>query len=458
MLVAANCLAGGLPAVTSTHWHAEEPLITTVSSAHRPRVAVVGSGVSGLTAAYVLRNTHDVTVFETDDRLGGHAHTHDVAASDGRTYPVDSGFIVHNDRTYPLLGRLFRELGVAVRPTEMSMSISCDGCGLEYAGGRGAAGLLAQPRRLADPRYLGLLAQVRRFQRAAARFLADPDSSGTTGDDTTYGQFLARHRFGAYFVQHYAVPVVSCVWSAGHDRALDYPARYLFTFLDQHGFLALRDAPQWYTVVGGSRAYVAATAAAIGDVRSGTGVRAVTRKPDAVELIDSTGELHQVDQVVLATHADDALELLTDPSDDERRVLGGFGYSRNEAVLHSDASVLPRAQRARSAWNFHLASCDERHDRTRVGYWMNRLQGYEDAADDFVVSLNDTGRVDPGRVLARMTYTHPVYTATSLAAQDELAGLPADRTAYTGAHLGWGFHEDGCRSGVEAARRLGVDW
>ncbi len=422
----------------------------------RPRVAVVGSGVSGLTAAYLLRHTHDVTLFEQDERLGGHAHTHDVVARDGRTYPVDSGFIVHNDRTYPLLRRLFGELGVAVRPTEMSMSISCDGCGLEYAGGRGAAGVLAQPRRLADPRFVRLLAQVRRFQRRASRFLADNDTG--PGEPTTYRDFLRAGGFGAYFVQHYAVPIVSCVWSSGHEAALDYPAHYLFRFLDHHGFLALRGAPQWYTVVGGSRTYVGAVAAAVGDVRQGIGVRDVTRKPDGIEVRDAADDVHVLDQVVLATHADDALALLTDPTDDEQRVLGAFGYARNEAVLHTDPSVLPRATRARSAWNYHLDACDERRDRARVSYWMNRLQGHDEATDAFVVSLGDADRVDPDRVLARTEYAHPVYTVEAVAAQRELAALGTDRTVFAGAHHGWGFHEDGCRSGVEAARRLGAPW
>ncbi len=429
-------------------------------AAPRPRVGVVGSGVSGLTAAYVLRSTHDVTVFEDAERLGGHAHTHDVTASDDRTYAVDSGFIVHNDRTYPLLRRLFAELDVPVRATEMSMSIRCDGCGLEYAGGRGAAGITAQPRRLADPRFVGLLLQVRRFQRLATRFLADQNAGNDTGagQPVSYGNFLRTHSFSDYFVRHYAVPVVSCVWSAGHDAALDYPAGYLFRFLDQHGFLTLRDAPQWYTVVGGSRTYVRAVADAVGDVRASTGVRAITRKPDGVELLDTHGNTHVVDKVVIATHADDALALLTDPSDDEREVLGAFGYSRNEAVLHTDVSVLPRAPRARASWNYHLQRCDERREQTRVGYWMNRLQGYQDAADDFVVSLNDSDRVTPASVVARMQYTHPIYTAEALAAQHRLGDLGTDRTVFAGAHHGWGFHEDGCRSGVEAARRLGADW
>lgn len=426
--------------------------------ADRRRVAVVGSGVSGLTAAYLLRSSSDVTVFEAADRLGGHAHTHDVEASDGRSYAVDSGFIVHNDRTYPLLRRLFGELGVAVRPTEMSMSISCDGCGLEYAGGRGLAGITAQPRRLADPRFVGLLLQVRRFQRAAGRFLKTQEADPSSGDTTTYGDFLDRLGFGDYFVRHYAVPIVSCVWSSGHDRALDYPASYLFRFLEHHGFLTLRDAPQWYTVVGGSRTYVDAVATAVGDVRTGAAVRAVTRKPDGVEVLDASGETHVVDAVVIATHADDALALLTDPTDDERRVLGSFGYSDNAAVLHTDASVLPTSVRARSSWNYHLDRCDERSDRARVSYWMNRLQGYEDAADTFVVSLNDPGHVDPDRVVARMDYAHPVYSIEALRAQRELASVGTSRTVFAGAHHGWGFHEDGCRSGVEAARRLGAEW
>ena len=418
----------------------------------RPRVAVVGSGVSGLTAAYLLRHTHDVTVFEADDRLGGHAHTHDVTAGDGRGYAVDSGFIVHNDRTYPLLRRLFAELGVATRETEMSMSISCDGCGLEYAGGRGPGGILAQPWRAADPRYVRLLTQVRRFQRLALRFLAE-----TRPDDTTsYGEFLDRHRFGTYFRQHYAVPVVSCVWSSGHQAGLAYPAQHLFRFLDQHGFLSVRGAPTWSTVVGGSRAYVQRVAEAVGDVRVGVGARAITRKPDAVHLQDSRGDMHTVDQVVIATHADDALGLLTDPSDDERRLLGAFGYARNTAVLHTDATVLPRASRARAAWNYHLDDCGEQRDRTRVSYWMNRLQGYEDAPDEFVVSLNDDDRVAADRVLARMDYAHPVFDAAAVAAQRELRTLSTGSTAFAGAHHGWGFHEDGCRAGAEAARVLGA--
>lgn len=427
--------------------------MSSSSRTDRRRVAVVGSGISGLTAAYVLRSTHDVTVFEADDRFGGHAHTHTLKA-DGTTHHVDSGFIVHNDRTYPLLRRLFAELDVEVHPTEMSMSIRCEGCGLEYAGGRRLPGLFAQRRRLLDPTYLRLLTSVKRFQRAALALLeSEPDAA----EPQTYGDFLRAHDFSDHFVAHYAIPVVSCVWSSGQDTALLYPARYLFAFLRHHGFLSISGSPQWFTVRGGSGAYVRKVVEAIGDVRASTAVRAVSRKPDGVVLVDATGAEHVVDAVVIATHADDALALLTDATDEERRVLGAFDYSRNETVLHQDASVLPRADAAKAAWNYRMDACTVHGDATDVTYWMNRLQGIE-GSQSYLVSLNSTDRIDPTSVIATMQYTHPLYTPSSVAAQRDLPALSDGRTAFAGAYHGWGFHEDGCRSGVEAARSLGATW
>ena len=409
--------------------------------------------MSGLTAAYVLRQTDDVTVFEADDRIGGHAHTHTVADTDA-THRVDSGFIVHNDRTYPLLRRLFAELDVEVHPTEMSMSIHCDGCGLEYAGGRGGKGVFAQKRRAADPRYLAMLLSVKKYGRLAQKLL---ESEECADDPQTYGDFLRIHGFSEFFISHYAVPVVSCVWSSGHESALSYPARYLFEFLKHHGFLSVKGSPQWFTVVGGSGTYIDKVTAAIGDVRASSAITAITRKPDSIELIDAAGELHQADAVVIATHADDALALLTDPTDDERRVLGAFTYSRNETLLHRDDSQLPNAPAARSAWNYRMDDCAQRSDRTAVTYWMNRLQGI-DSAEPFLVTLNASERIDPARVVARMDYTHPIYTPESVAAQREVKGLFTDRTVFAGAYHGWGFHEDGCRSGVDAALALGTQW
>jgi predicted NAD/FAD-binding protein len=422
-------------------------------SAARPSVAVIGSGVSGLTAAYLLNRTHDVTLFETDDRLGGHAHTHDVTAPDGTDHAVDSGFIVHNDRTYPWLRKLFAELQVEVRPTEMSMSVRCDGCGLEYAGGRGLRGVLAQPRRLLDPQFVRMLLQVKHFHRRASAFLA---ATGE-GDITTYGEFLQREGFSEHFVAHYAVPVVSCVWSSGREAALLYPARYLFRFLDHHGMLAVSGSPQWYTVVGGSRTYVDRLASKLPDVRRSASVTDVTRRPDAVEIKDVTGAVTSFDRVVIATHADQALSLLTDPSDQEVQTLKAFGYSSNETVLHTDSSLLPEATDARASWNYRMSSCTAPDEPTVVTYWMNRLQGHT-SGQDYLVTLNARERINPDDVLAVMDYEHPIYTPESVAAQANLAGLATERTVYAGAYHGWGFHEDGCRSGVEAARHFGVTW
>ena len=425
----------------------------TAADARRPSVAVIGAGVSGLTAAYLLSRTHDVTLFEAEDRLGGHAHTHDVTDSDGRRHAVDSGFIVHNDVTYPWLRKLFGELDVQVRPTEMSMSVRCEGCGLEYAGGRGLRGVFAQPRRLLDPRYLRMLWQVKRFHRRALAFLRTTDEQNLT----TYGEFLEREGFSGYFITHYAVPVVSCVWSAGQETALAYPARYLFRFLDHHGMLRVGGSPQWYSVAGGSRVYVERLAGLLTDVRAAHAVTDVTRHEDGVQIRDVTGRVTGVDRVVIATHADQALGLLTDPSDAEVTTLKQFAYSHNVTVLHTDHSVLPGAAQARASWNYRMTACHRPGQPAVVSYWMNRLQGHR-SPDALLVTLNDREHIDPGSVVAVMHYEHPIYTPEAVRAQSQLGDLATARTVYAGAYHGWGFHEDGCRSGVEAARHFGVTW
>lgn len=417
------------------------------------RTAVVGSGVAGLTAAYVLCAAHEVTLYEADTRLGGHAHTHDVPSADGRMLQVDSGFIVHNRRTYPHLLRLFRELDVATRETEMSMSVRCEGCGLEYAGARGVRGVLARPGSLLRPRYLRMLTEIPRFHRMARRLLG----RDAAGGDVPLGDFLAAGRFSPYFVSHFMTPLVSAVWSCAADTALRYPARYLFRFLDHHGLLSVQGSPTWRTVAGGSREYVERVAKQLPAVHTGRPVRAVRRHPDGVQVTDASGDTADYDSVVIATHPDQALRLLADPTDDERGTLGAFRYSRNPTLLHTDASVLPRSSGARASWNYLMPSCTAPADRVQVSYDMNRLQRL-DAPEPHVVSLNSTGLVAEEKVLARMTYEHPVYTPESVAAQQRLPGLSGPRTAYAGAYHGWGFHEDGCRSGVEAARALGVNW
>ncbi|MGY0235231.1 NAD(P)/FAD-dependent oxidoreductase [Longispora urticae] len=410
----------------------------------RRQVAVIGAGVSGLTAAYLLRWEHDVTLFEADDRLGGHAHTHDLGG-----LAVDSGFIVHNERTYPFLLRLFAELGVATQPTEMSMSVRCEGCGLEYAGARKLPGLFARPRNAVDPRFLAMLAQVPRFHRRARALLAAGD------DDMTLGEFS--RGFSTYFVRHFLVPVVSAVWSCGPERVADYPARYLFVFLERHGMLSVQGSPTWRTVVGGSRSYVDKVAATLPAARRGVPVRSVTRVAGGVEVRDEADFAQFFDAAVIATHADQALAIRPDASAAEKELLGAFGYSRNETLLHSDDAILPRHANARASWNYLLPACDPGAGRPVVSYDMNRLQRL-DTPTPHVVTLNPAGRVREGAVLARMDYAHPVYTAEAVAAQRRLPELSDATVAYAGAYHGWGFHEDGCRSGVLAALSLGVVW
>lgn len=417
------------------------------------RTAVIGSGVAGLTAAWVLRDAHQVTVYEADSRLGGHAHTHDVPSADGRMLQVDSGFIVHNRRTYPHLLRLFRELDVATQETEMSMSVRCEGCGLEYAGARGIRGVLARPDSLLNPRYLRMLTEIPRFHRRARALLAR--ESGTEGQ--TLGDFLTGGGFSRYFVAHFMTPVVSAVWSCAAQTALRYPARYLFRFLDHHGLLSVQGSPTWRTVVGGSREYVERVAKQLPAVHTSRPVRAVLRHADGVEVTDASGQTAEFDSVVIATHPDQALALLADPTDAERATLGAFRYSHNPTLLHTDTSVLPRSPRARASWNYLMPACTAPADHVQVSYDMNRLQ-HLDAPETHVVSLNSAGRVAEQHVLARMTYEHPVYTPESVAAQQRLPQLSNRTTAFAGAYHGWGFHEDGCRSGVEAAHVLGVSW
>ena len=324
------------------------------------RIAVVGGGVSGITAGYVLAQADHVTLYEADDRLGGHADTHPTG--------VDTGFIVYNERTYPLLTRLFAELGVATQPSPMSMSVRCAGCGLQYAGQRGLAGLAAGLPR-GRGRYLRMLAEVPRFHRAARRVLDHGDPDGQVLAD-----FLRTGGFSRYFTAHFVLPLVAAVWSCPSGTALRYPARYLFAFLANHGMLSVSGSPPWRTVTGGSRRYVELAAKRLADIRLSTPVRAVRRYPDHAEVRDAAGETYRFDAVVIATHPDQALRLLDPPTDAERDVLGAFTYTRNPALLHTDVTLLPRRPAVRASWNYQLSGCEPDHAAPRISYHMNRLQ------------------------------------------------------------------------------------
>ncbi|MCU1602567.1 MAG: amine oxidase [Frankiales bacterium] len=414
------------------------------------RIAVIGAGVSGLTAAYVLEQSGaQVTVFEKDDRLGGHADTHDVVDRGGRAQRVDTGFIVHNERTYPVLLRLFAELGVETQDSDMSMSVRCDECHLEYAGAKSWRGLFPV-KQTANPRYLKMLAEVMRFHRSARAFLEGPEN------DQTLQSFLDDGRFSPYFRNHFMTPVVSCVWSAPPETALAFPARYLFAFLSHHGMLRVTGSPQWRTVVGGSRSYVEKVAKEITATRTSSPVTALRRTDTGVE-VSVDGDVELFDAAVVATHPHQALSLLAEPTEAEAEVLGAITYTANPTVLHTDRSLLPRSEGAQASWNYVMDSCDSDSASVLVSYDMNRLQ-HLDAAETFVVTLNGVDRIDPSTVIDRMDYEHPAYTPESVAAQRRLQDLNDDRIAFAGAYHGWGFHEDGARSGVAAAEALGATW
>ena len=395
------------------------------------RIAVVGSGISGLGAAHVLSRVHHVDVFEREPRAGGHANTvvHDGLA-------LDTGFLVHNVRNYPLLTRLFRELGIAAHESDMSFSVSCSGCGLEYSGRRP----FAQPANATSPRYLALLWEIGRWLRTAR---AEDESQ-------SLAEYLDLHRYSQRFRRHFLVPLTSALWSTAPGRALEFPAAYAIRFFANHGMLGFGRF-RWRTVTGGSHRYVDAIAARLGRrLRLGAGVRSVRRSEAFVELRIGDA-IERFDRVVLATHADQALALLEDPTPDERRVLGQFAYTSNDAVLHTDSRLLPRTAAARASWNYRLGD----DGRPTITYHLNRLQAL-DAERDYCLTLNED--IPEEHVLQRFTYEHPLYTVATLRAQGELPRLAGGRTHYAGAYFGNGFHEDALASGVAVSRALGVDW
>jgi predicted NAD/FAD-binding protein len=415
-----------------------------------PRRAVIGSGVAGLTAAHVLSKQGPVTLYEADARLGGHADTHEVEIG-GRIVQVDTGFIVHNDRTYPTLLRLFGELGVQTQDSDMSMSVRCDATGLEYAGAKGPRGLFPVAGNLANPAYLRMLAEVRRFHREARRLLARPP-----GSDETLAAFAQRVRFSDYFAECFLEPLVAAVWSCDPAMALDYPARYLFEFLDHHGMLTVFGSPTWRTVAGGSARYVERVAAGIDEIRLASPVRGVTERDGEVLVKDDLGGVEAYDSVVIAAHPRQALSMLTEPTVLQREVLSAMPYSQNVAQLHTDESVLPHSSGARASWNYWQRNGSA--GGVLVTYDMTRLQRLDVGDTRLLVTLNGVDCVDRSQVIDTMHYEHPLYTPESVAAQRRLPQINSSRIAFAGAYHGWGFHEDGAQSGVAAAAHLGVLW
>ncbi len=413
------------------------------------RVAIVGGGVSGLVCAHLLANRHEVTLYEAGPRAGGHTNTIRVDTAH-ETHQVDTGFIVYNDRNYPNFERLLARLGVATQPSSMSFSVSDEDGDFEYSGAS-PNGLFAKRRHLATPWFHRMLADLVRFHRAARELLRS-DAPGPS-----LGHWLEQQRFSQPFVQRLIVPQASAVWSADPSQMWSFPARFMVEFFDNHGMLGFTDRPGWRTVSGGSARYVEALLSRFdGALRLGSPVREVTRAAVVSDDADSLarGEPERHDEVVLATHSDQALALLDDATDREHELLGSIPYQRNQAVLHTDVRMLPRRRRAWASWNYHLLKAPEA--RTTVTYHMNRLQSLR-AEHELCVTLNRTGAIDPRTVIATIDYAHPVFTAAGIRAQQRVDEISARRrTHFCGAYWGWGFHEDGVVSAQRVAAHFGA--
>ena len=413
-------------------------------------IAIVGGGISGLAAAALLSRRHRVHLFERERRLGGHTHTVLIDGPDGPV-PLDTGFLVHNDRTYPNLVRLFAELGVATRDSDMSFAVSCRRTGLEYSS-RGANGFFAQRRNVVRPSHLFLLREIRRFNREAPALIGTPDA-----DRQTLGDFLESRGFGETFTRQYLFPMASAIWSASLDAIRSFPALTLIRFFDNHGLLSLGAQPTWKVVRGGSHTYIPPlTALVSGDIHQGAALEAITRSEERVTLTFRDRSPMTFDEVVLACHGDQVLPLLADPTERERDVFSNFTTTANAAWLHTDTSVLPLQPRARASWNYLLA--DHSDAAPTVTYDLNRLQGLESSVR-YCVTLNPDGCIDEPHVLRRFVYRHPLYTRDAIRAQQQWCDVSGvNRTHYCGAYWFYGFHEDGLNSAIRVAHAFGVTW
>ncbi len=417
-------------------------------SERRMKIAVVGGGISGLSAAWLLGKAHDVVLFEAASRLGGHAHTVVVPDAKGCDTAIDTGFIVYNQATYPNFVALLKHFGVATEATEMSFAASLDGGRLEYSG-TSLSGLFAQPGNLLSPRFWSMLQDIRRFYGEATR-----DAQANAESTASLGDYLDSGRYGAAFRDDHLLPMAAAIWSAPCAEILSYPAAAFLRFHHNHGLLRLTNRPVWRTVSGGSAVYVERLHDAFsGDVRLGAPVRQVRRSPNEVVLFGD-GWSERFDQVVFAGHADQMLSLLADPSPAESALLGAFRYSRNRAVLHGDATLMPKRRRAWASWN-HLGHRNRPDEACAVTYWMNRLQNLPEERP-FFLTLNPPDSLRADSIMHEQTYEHPLFDTAALAAQDRVWSLQGIRRSwFCGAHFGAGFHEDGLQAGLAVAEALG---
>jgi predicted NAD/FAD-binding protein len=421
------------------------------------RIAIVGAGVSGLVAAHLLHREHELVIYEAGSYAGGHTNTIRVDTAH-ETHLLDTGFIVMNDRNYPNFTRLLAQLGVATQDTNMSFSVKGEDEDFEYAGT--PRGLFCQPGNLLSPRFQRMIADLLRFNRELRRLLARDETGVGAQDRAPHGEslqdFLVRRRFSEVFIRRLIVPQVSAVWSADPRQISSFPVRFLAEFFSNHGMLGFRDRPQWATVAGGSARYVDALTRPLQErIRLDSPVHSITRAENHVEIVAAGQQTERYDQVVIAAHSDQALAMLHDASEREHEVLGAIPYQRNEAVLHTDSTLLPRRRFARAAWNFHLLR--DPKPLSTVTYYMNHLQRLR-ADRDFCVTLNRSEAIDPAKIIRTIDYSHPVFTPAGVAAQSQHGALGgfATRTHFCGAYWGWGFHEDGVLSALRACEPFGV--
>jgi predicted NAD/FAD-binding protein len=410
------------------------------------RIAIIGTGISGMVAAYLLHSEHDVTLFEANDYIGGHTNTIGVETAEG-CYAVDTGFMVFNDRTYPHFSKLLTRLGVASQPSTMSFSLRCEDSGLEY-NGTSINTLFAQRRNLIRPAFHRMWLDIVRFNAQASRLLEQENHH------VTLGEYLAASHYSTEFIEHYIVPMGAAIWSADPQRLRGFPLHFFLRFFHNHGMLSVNQRPQWRVISGGSRQYVKALTRPYADrIRLTCPVQSISRARDHVVVKPRGGEPERFDHVILATHSDQALALLADPTEMERDILSALPYQENAAILHTDASLLPRRRRAWASWNYHRLRKEQ--ESVAVTYNLNMLQSLASSAP-FCVTLNRLEAVDPAKIIQRFTYHHPTYTPQAAVAQQQHARISGvERTHFCGAYWGYGFHEDGVNSALAVVQSFG---
>ena len=416
----------------------------------KKRIAVIGSGISGLTSAWLLRDKYDIHLFEAGDYLGGHTQTNDIEVQ-GKTYPVNSGFIVYNDWTYPKFIKLMQRLGVASEASDMSFSVKCERTHMEY-NGHTLNSLFAQRLNFFNPRFLWMIREILRFNKQTRAELADESIS----DSETLGSYLERNNYSDYFRRYYIIPMGAAIWSASEAMMMDFPVYFFLRFFNNHGMLSVDERPQWRVISNGARSYVTRMQQDFdaNKVYLNCAVTRVERSEQGVAVHSSRGAEH-FDEVIFACHSDQALSMLADPTPQEQEILGAIPYKMNDVVLHTDSSILPKKKGAWAAWNYHIGT--EKQDTVALTYYMNRLQNFDDAPVHFCVTLNKTQDIDPSKILRTFRYAHPVFTLEGMAAQSRHAEISGhNHSHFCGAYWFNGFHEDGVRSALRVTEALGV--